>query len=98
MAVFWILELLPLPITSLLPLVLLPLAGVASTDQVATLYLKVITSDIIRVTLVSTSGHQHDVCLQSDHGHRGGAQRLPPQAQPQHDLRPRDQPDIHLFE
>ena len=45
MAVFWILELLPLPITSLMPLVLLPLAGVASTDQVARLYLKVITSD-----------------------------------------------------
>ena len=45
MAVFWILELLPLPVTSLLPLVLLPLAGVASTDHVARLYLKVITSD-----------------------------------------------------
>ena len=41
MAVFWILELLPLPITSLLPLVLLPLAGVASTDEVARNYLKV---------------------------------------------------------
>ena len=41
MAVFWIFELLPLPITSLLPLVLLPLAGVASTDEVARNYLKV---------------------------------------------------------
>ena len=41
MAVYWIFELLPLPITSLLPLVLLPLAGVASTDEVARNYLKV---------------------------------------------------------
>ena len=41
MAVFWIMELLPLPITSLLPLVVLPLTGVASTDEVARLYLKV---------------------------------------------------------
>ena len=41
MALYWILELLPLPVTSLLPLVLLPLAGVASTDEVARLYLKV---------------------------------------------------------
>ena len=41
MAVFWIFELMPLPITSLLPLVLLPLAGVASTDEVARNYLKV---------------------------------------------------------
>ena len=41
MAVFWIFELLPLPITSLLPLVLLPLAGVANTDEVARNYLKV---------------------------------------------------------
>ena len=50
MAVFWIFELLPLPITSLLPLVLLPLAGVASTDEVARNYLKVSWhGDIIRV-------------------------------------------------
>ena len=41
MAVYWIFELLPLPVTSLLPLVLLPLAGVASTDEVARNYLKV---------------------------------------------------------
>ena len=41
MAVYWILELLPLPVTALLPLVLLPLAGVASTDEVARNYLKV---------------------------------------------------------
>ena len=41
MAVYWILELLPLPVTALLPLVILPLAGVASTDEVARNYLKV---------------------------------------------------------
>ena len=45
MGVFWTLELLPLPITSLLPLVLLPLAGVASTDEVARNYLKVTNID-----------------------------------------------------
>ena len=45
MGVFWTLELLPLAITSLLPLVLLPLAGVASTDEVARNYLKVTNID-----------------------------------------------------
>jgi sodium-dependent dicarboxylate transporter 2/3/5 len=40
MAVFWISECLPLAITSLLPLVLLPLAGVLGTKEV-----KVITID-----------------------------------------------------
>ena len=34
MAVFWISECLPLAITSLLPLVLLPLAGVSGTKEV----------------------------------------------------------------
>ena len=58
MAVFWIFELLPLPITSLLPLVLLPLAGVASTDEVARNYLKVSQCYIIRVRVscVTTQG------------------------------------------
>ena len=78
MAVFWIFELLPLPITSLLPLVLLPLAGVASTDEVARNYLKVSSMWSGHVT-PECAGDQHDVCLQSDHGHSGGALRPPPQ-------------------
>jgi len=39
MAVYWIFECLPLPITSLLPLVLLPLSGAASTAEVSLNYL-----------------------------------------------------------
>ena len=39
MAIYWIFECLPLPITSLLPLVILPLASVANTDEIARNYL-----------------------------------------------------------
>ena len=39
MAVFWITECLPLAITSLLPLVLLPLAGVSGTKEVFFVFL-----------------------------------------------------------
>ena len=38
MAIFWISECLPLAITSLLPLVLLPLAGVSGTKEVIFLH------------------------------------------------------------
>ena len=56
MAVYWIFELLPLPITSLLPMVLLPLAGVASTDEVARNYLKVSRLTVrVRVIKLSSS-------------------------------------------
>jgi len=40
MAVFWIMELLPLPVTSLLPVVLFPLLGIASTNDTAVVYMK----------------------------------------------------------
>ena len=43
--------------------------------------------------IMNYSGHQHDVCVQPDHGHRSGALRLPSPAQPQHHLRDRDQPE-----
>ena len=40
MAVYWSLELLPLPVTALLPIPLFPLLGVASTSQTAAAYMK----------------------------------------------------------
>ena len=40
MAVFWMTEALPLPVTSLLPVVLFPLLGVMSTGRVCPNYMK----------------------------------------------------------
>jgi len=40
MAVYWTLELLPLPVTSLLPVVMFPLLGVSDTNTVAKVYMK----------------------------------------------------------
>jgi len=67
MAVFWIFELMPLPITSLLPLVLLPLAGVASTDEVARNYLKatnlMFVASLIMAIAVEHSGFHRRLSL-----------------------------------
>jgi len=40
MSVYWVLEVVPLPVTALLPIVLLPLLGVMSTGEVCQKYLK----------------------------------------------------------
>ncbi|XP_023231014.1 solute carrier family 13 member 5-like [Centruroides sculpturatus] len=40
MAIFWMLEILPLPVTSLMPVVLLPIFGVVNTDELSRLYMK----------------------------------------------------------
>ncbi|KAK3927108.1 Protein I'm not dead yet [Frankliniella fusca] len=40
LAVFWVTEVVPLPVTSLLPVVLFPVLGVLSTEQVCVTYLK----------------------------------------------------------
>lgn len=40
LAVFWVTEVVPLPVTSLLPVVLFPVLGVLSTEQVCVSYLK----------------------------------------------------------
>ena len=46
MAVYWTLELLPLPVTSLLPVVLFPLLGVADTNSTAMVYMKVVVASM----------------------------------------------------
>jgi len=40
MAVFWVTDAVPLPVTALLPVILLPLFGIMTTDQVCITYLK----------------------------------------------------------
>ena len=40
MGVFWVQELLPLPVTALFPVVLLPLFGIVSTDAISRFYMK----------------------------------------------------------
>ena len=40
MGVYWVLELLPLPVTALIPVVLLPLFGIVSTDDICKFYMK----------------------------------------------------------
>jgi di/tricarboxylate transporter len=45
MSIFWITEALPIPVTSLLPVVLLPMLGVLPSDKVAMGYFKVAIID-----------------------------------------------------
>ena len=40
MGIYWVLELLPLPVTALIPVVLLPLFGIVSTDDISKFYMK----------------------------------------------------------
>ena len=40
MALFWVLEVLPLPVTSLIPVALCPLMGILSTNDVSMQYMK----------------------------------------------------------
>lgn len=48
MAIFWMTEALPLPVTSLIPVVALPLFGIMETGDVSTAYMKA----IIDITLI----------------------------------------------
>ena len=40
MCLYWVLELLPLPVTALIPVVLLPVFGIVSTDEISKFYMK----------------------------------------------------------
>lgn len=51
MAIFWMTEALPLPVTSLIPVVALPLFGIMETSDVSTAYMKA----IIDITLIFKS-------------------------------------------
>lgn len=51
MAIFWMTEALPLPVTSLIPVVALPLFGIMETGDVSTAYMKA----IIDITLIFKS-------------------------------------------
>lgn len=42
MAIYWMTEALPLPVTSLIPVVALPLFGIMETGDVSTAYMKVL--------------------------------------------------------
>ncbi len=53
MAVFWLLELLPLPVTSLLPVVLFPMLGVLSTAKVTVCYFKEVNMMMLGGLLVA---------------------------------------------
>ena len=55
MAVYWTLELLPLPVTSLLPVVLFPLLGVADTNSTAMVYMKVAVATMMNIYLLLNS-------------------------------------------
>ena len=61
MAVYWTLELLPLPVTSLLPVVLFPILGVSDTNSTAMVYMKVNFIFIARDNQNSVPGCADDV-------------------------------------
>ena len=86
-------EALPLPITSMLPMVGLPLLGLMSTGQVTSLAFIISTISIFLYLHIYAGcrqlpeRHQLHVPGRADHGHSGGALR-PPQprgAQDHHD-------------
>jgi sodium-dependent dicarboxylate transporter 2/3/5 len=52
MAIYWMTEALPVPITSLLPVVLFPLLGIMDTGKVCTAYMKVGIANIHEINCV----------------------------------------------
>jgi len=67
MAAYWVTEALPLPITSLMPMVLLPFLGLCSTNEVGINYLKstnfMFLGGLILAMAVEHSGLHHRVAL-----------------------------------
>ena len=66
-AAYWVTEALPLPITSLMPMVLLPFLGLCSTNEVGINYLKstnfMFLGGLILAMAVEHSGLHHRVAL-----------------------------------
>ena len=77
MAVYWTLELLPLPVTSLLPVVLFPILGVSDTNSTAMVYMKVDLIFITNENQYRVSGCADDVHWKPDGGPRRGGEWSP---------------------
>ena len=77
MAVYWTLELLPLPVTSLLPVVLFPILGVSDTNSTAMVYMKVNFIFITNDNQYRISGRADDVHWKPDGGPCSGGERSP---------------------
>ncbi|CAB3246048.1 unnamed protein product [Arctia plantaginis] len=58
MAIFWVLELLPLPVTSMLPIVLFPTMGILDSDKTCAAYMKE-TNMMFMGGLMIAAGVQH---------------------------------------
>ena len=55
MAVYWMTEALPLPITSIIPVILLPVLGIMDTGDVTMLYMKEIPMVFVGGIMLATS-------------------------------------------
>ena len=77
MAVYWTLELLPLPVTSLLPVVLFPILGVSDTNSTAMVYMKVNFISIAKDKQDGVPGCADDVHWEPDGGPCSGGERAP---------------------
>lgn len=58
MAIYWVLELLPLPVTSMLPIVLFPTMGILDSDKTCAAYMKE-TNMMFMGGLMIAAGVQH---------------------------------------
>ena len=75
MAVYWLTEALPLPMTSMIPMVLLPMLGIMSTSNLYHDMLESVkTCHYRRGRHQLSQLHQLHVLRRSHNGHRGGTQ------------------------